>query len=66
VTYSSGKHFSHIDFALTRREDNRVCLDCKVVPRECVVSQHKLVMTVFRFQVCVRGNKQAKIARTKW
>jgi hypothetical protein len=41
-------------------------LDCKVIPEECVVSQHKLVVAVFRFQVRVRRDKLANIARTKW
>jgi hypothetical protein len=53
------------DFVLTRREDKRACLDRKVIPRECVVSQHKLVVAVFCFQVCARRGKQAKIVRTK-
>jgi hypothetical protein len=41
-------------------------MDCKLIPRECVVSQRKLMEAVFRFQVCAPRDKQAKIARTKW
>jgi hypothetical protein len=37
VTFSSGQHCSQIDFILTRREDRHTCLDCKVIPGECVV-----------------------------
>uniref|UniRef100_A0A8I6YAW2 Craniofacial development protein 2-like n=1 Tax=Hordeum vulgare subsp. vulgare TaxID=112509 RepID=A0A8I6YAW2_HORVV len=37
VTYNSGQHSSHIDFILSRREDRRACLDCKVIPGESVV-----------------------------
>jgi hypothetical protein len=44
-----------VDFVLTRREDKRACLDCKMKPRECVVSQHKLVMVNFCFQVCAQS-----------
>ena len=33
---------------------------------ECVVSQHKLLVADFRFQVRARRDKQAKIERTKW
>jgi hypothetical protein len=36
VTFSSGHHASQIDFILTRREDKRTCLDCKVILGECV------------------------------
>ena len=37
-----------------------------MIPWECVVSQHKLLVVDFRFQVRARRNKQAKIERTKW
>jgi hypothetical protein len=51
ITFSSGQHCSQIDFILTRREDRHACLDCKVIPGECVVPQHKLVVADFRFWV---------------
>jgi hypothetical protein len=51
VTFSSGQHCSQIDFILMRREDRHVCLDCKVIPGECVVPQHKLVVADFHFRV---------------
>ena len=65
VTFSSGQYFSQIDFVLTRR-DKQTCVYCKVIPGECVVVQHKLVVAGFRFLVQARGNKQARVARTKW
>ena len=49
VTFRSGQHSSQIDFILTRREDRRDCLDSRVIPRECVVPQQKLVVADFRF-----------------
>jgi hypothetical protein len=51
VTFSSGQHCSKINFILVRREDRHTCLDCKVIPGECVVPQHKLVVTDFRFRI---------------
>lgn len=66
VTFSSGQKSSQIDFVLTRREDRRTCIDCKVIPGECVVQQHKLVVSDFRFRVRIRQDKGAKISRTKW
>jgi hypothetical protein len=53
VTFSSGQHCSQIDFILARREDRHACLDCKVIPRECVVPRHKLMVADFRFRVCL-------------
>ena len=66
VTFSSGQYSSQIDFVLTRRRDKQTCMDCKMIPRECVVAQHKLVVVDFRFLVQAHGNKQARVARTKW
>ena len=66
MTFRSGQHSSQINYILARREDRRDCLDCKVIPGECVVSQHKLVVADFRFWVRVHRDKRAKIVRTKW
>jgi hypothetical protein len=49
ITFSSGQHSSQIDFVLTRREERPNCMDCKVIPDECVVTQHKLLVTDFYF-----------------
>jgi hypothetical protein len=35
-------------------------LDCKVIPGECVVPQHKLVVADFRFQVHFNGVSVSK------
>jgi hypothetical protein len=50
VTFSSGQYCSQIDFILVRREDMHAYLDCKVIPGECVIPQHKLVVADFRFR----------------
>jgi hypothetical protein len=50
ITFSIGQHCSQIDFILARRENMHACLDCKVIPGECVVPQHKLVIADFRFR----------------
>jgi hypothetical protein len=66
VTFSSGQHCSQIDFILTRIEDMHTCLDCKVIPGECVVPQHKLVVADFCFQVRLQRSKRVQVPRTKW
>ncbi|XP_078172001.1 uncharacterized protein LOC144566019 [Carex rostrata] len=66
VTFSSGQHSSQIDFVLTRREDKRACVDCKVIPGECVVSQHQLLVSDFHLWIRVQQDKGARITRTKW
>ena len=64
TTFNSGQQASQIDFVLTRRDSKRDCVDCKVIPGECVVSQHQLLICVFRLRVV--KDKRAKISRTKW
>jgi hypothetical protein len=66
VTFSNDQHCSQIDFILVRREDRHACLDCKVIPRECVVPQHKLVVADFRFRVRLQRSKRIQAPRTKW
>jgi hypothetical protein len=51
VTFSSGQYCSQINFILVRREDRHACLDCRVIPGECVVPQHKLMVADFCFLV---------------
>jgi hypothetical protein len=57
ITFSSGQHCNQIDFILTRREDRHACLDCKVIPGECVVPQHMLMVADFRFLVHLQWSK---------
>jgi hypothetical protein len=66
VTFSNDQHCSQIDFILTRREDRHACLDYKVISKECVVPQHKLVIADFRFCVRFQQSKRVETPRTKW
>jgi hypothetical protein len=64
ITFNSGQHSSQIDFVLTRREEIPNCMDCKVISGECVVTQHKLLMADFHFQVGVRRDRGVKFTKT--
>jgi hypothetical protein len=66
VTFNSGQHCRQINFILARREDSHACLDCKVIPGECVIPQHKLVVADFRFRVRLQWSKHVQAPRTKW
>ena len=41
-------------------------MDCKVIPGECVVAWHKLVVADFLLHACVLQDKGVQITRTKW
>ncbi|KAI8538489.1 hypothetical protein RHMOL_Rhmol09G0107800 [Rhododendron molle] len=47
-------------------EDRMTCKDCKVIPGECLVIQHRLLV----LDICLKGNirrrKETRYPRTKW
>jgi hypothetical protein len=43
-----------------------LCLNCKVISRECVVPQHKLMVADFRFRIRLQWSKRIQAPRTKW
>jgi len=44
ITFRSGSSASQIDFFLSKRVYRGSCIDCKVVPGESVVTQHRLLV----------------------
>jgi hypothetical protein len=41
-------------------------MDCKVIPGECLVTQHKFLVADFYFKACVQRDRGMKITRTRW
>jgi hypothetical protein len=50
----------------SREENRHACLDCKMIPGERVVPQHKLVVADFRFRVRLQRSKRVQAPMTKW
>ena len=48
ITYKTGGNSSQIDFIMTLRADLKEMRDCKVIPGEEGVSQHRLLCAVLR------------------
>src|SRR6218665_1505069 len=44
ITYRSETRSSQIDFLLVRNEDRKQIRDCKVIPGEAVVAQHRILV----------------------
>ncbi|XP_019266632.1 PREDICTED: craniofacial development protein 2-like [Nicotiana attenuata] len=44
VTYQSSVAKTQIDYLLLRKYDRRLCEDCKVIPSETLVTQHRLLV----------------------
>ena len=50
IIYRSGGNASQIDLFLTRRVGRNCCIDCKVILRECVATQHQLLVLDVRLR----------------
>ncbi|XP_009760622.2 uncharacterized protein [Nicotiana sylvestris] len=54
---------TQIDYFLLRREDRRLCQDCKVIPGENLATQHKLF--VMDVSIIIRRNKRLVRGRSR-
>ena len=61
ITYKNGQNETQIDYILVRREDKKIIMDCKIIPNESVVVQHKLVVADLR----VKGVRNRKTPARK-
>ena len=66
ITFRSGSSASQIDFFLTRKVDRCCCMDCKVVPGESVVTQHRLLVLNIWIRRKFRKNKCKLDPNIKW
>ncbi|KAK3534100.1 hypothetical protein QTP86_002207 [Hemibagrus guttatus] len=65
VTYKSGGRRTQVDYILCRRGNLKEISDCKVVVRESVARQHRMVVCRKTLMVC--KTKRSKIEKkTKW
>ena len=44
MTFKSGSCRTQIDYFLGRTNHKRLCKDCKVIPSECLETQHRLLV----------------------
>ena len=65
VTYKSGRGETQIDYILVRKEDKSAVVDCKVIPSESVVAQHKMVVTDLRSKAMKKMKTPSRNKRIK-
>ena len=65
ITYSSGQNESQIDFILTTKRNRKMVEDCKVIPGEAVVSQHRLLVADIKIGKKKRNKLVVKEKRIK-
>ena len=66
ITFRSGSNASQIDFFLIRRVDKGSCIDCKVVPGDSVITQHRLLVLNIRIRKRLRKIKRKLDPNIKW
>ena len=51
VTYNNGGRRSQIDFIMLRKEYTKECKNCKVLPKEAITTQHRVLIAEFDVDV---------------
>nr|XP_049697159.1 uncharacterized protein LOC126054693 [Helicoverpa armigera] len=66
VTYKSGHHTTQIDYFLVKRNSLCCVKNCKVLPGEALVTQHRLVILDVKVTVLPKSNKDRPPPRIRW
>ncbi|XP_021773583.1 uncharacterized protein LOC110737547 [Chenopodium quinoa] len=66
ITFWSGANATQIDFLLTRSADRQSCLNCKVIPGESVVTQHRLLVMTIRLKEKANKKGRPEEQRIRW
>ena len=66
VIFKSGSVKTRIDYFLTRADSWRFCKDCKVIPSECIGSQHRLLVLDVEFKGSKWKKRSIGDTRVKW
>lgn len=66
ITYKSGPHSTQIDYILTNRVNIGRVKNCKVIPGECAISQHRIVVMDMTFRQKSRPKPERVPEITKW
>ena len=60
ITYKSGGNETQIDYIMVRKEDRKFVMDCKLIPGEPVVAQHRLLMADLRMKIEKKRRKEER------
>lgn len=65
ITYRSGPYASQIDYFLLRQTDRKEIQDCKVIPGEAAVRQHRLLVMNMKLHVKGKAKKNHQKERIR-
>ena len=66
ITYRSGDRMPTIYYIIVRGDEIRAIKDCKVIPGECVATQHRLVVMEMNVEMTRKPRPRIKQQKTKW
>jgi len=66
VTFKSGNTRIQIDYFLVRANSRRLCKDCKLIPSECLATQHRLLAMDVAIRSSIRRKRRVRVSKVKW
>jgi len=66
ITFKSGNTRTQIDYFLMRANSRRLCQDCKVIPSECLATQHRLLVIDGEIRGAIRRKRNVGGYKVKW
>jgi len=66
VTFKSGSTRTQIDYFLIRVNSRRWYRNCKVLPGECLATQHRLLVLDVEIRGAIRRRRSVGVYKVKW
>ena len=66
MTFRSGSCKTQIDYCLIRANHRGLCRDCKVIPSECLGTQHRLLVMDLEMKSLKVKKRSGGVARVRW
>ena len=66
LTFKSGTTRTQIDYFLMRTNNRSWYRDCKVLPSECLATQHRLLVLDVEIRSAIRRKRKVGVYKVKW
>jgi Reverse transcriptase (RNA-dependent DNA polymerase) len=66
ITYKSGAARSQIDYFLVWRSELKNVKNCKVIPGECLATQHRILVMDYKMAFVRKNEIQKRMSRIRW
>ena len=66
ITYKSGDRCSTVDYIIARKEKLKNINDCKVIPGECAITQHRILVMDYKSSLRRMARPRKRKPQTRW